>query len=112
LGRRAFFGSASIAEGRSLELYGTELNGGQITDVDEFCIAHDLTFYRWSGGCPGAFLPEIVIYDGTGLLRDYTASEDEVVLFAPSEIQAFMRLRDLKRAIADAEIMIPPFELV
>ena len=95
-----------------LELYGTELNGGQVTEVDAFCIEHGLIFRRWSGGCPGAYLPEIVVFDGTGPMRDYTASEDEYVLFPPSWIRGFTRLRELKRAMAKAEITVPPFVLV
>ena len=103
------FGPAAVTEGEPLELYGTELNGGQIPEVDAFCIEHGLIFRRWSGGCPGAYLPEIVVFDGTGPMRDYTASEDEYVLFPPSWIRSFTRLRDLKRAIDRAEVTIPAF---
>ena len=95
--------------GDPLELYGTELNGGQIPEIDAFCIAHGLPFRRWSGGCLGAFLPEIILFDGASRMRDYTASEDEYVLFPPSWIRSFTRLRDLKRAIDRAEVTIPAF---
>lgn len=105
------FDPAALAEGEPLELYGTELNGGQIPDIDAFCVDHGLPFRRWSGGCLGAFLPEIVLFDGQGPLRDYTASEDEYLLFPPSWILGFTRLRDLKREIARAELTIPPFAL-
>lgn len=102
------FDPAAIVEGEPLELYGTELNGGQIPDIDEFCAQHGLVFRRWSGGCLGAFLPEIVVFDGSGPMRDYTASEDEYLLFPPSWINSFTRLRELKRAMAQAEITVPP----
>ncbi len=42
-------------------------------------------------------------------MRDYTASEDDYVLFPPSWIRSFARLRDLKRAIDRAEVTIPAF---
>lgn len=106
------FGAAAVTEGEPLELYGTELNGGQIPEIDAFCIEHGLIFRRWSGGCPGAYLPEIVVFDGTGPLRDYTASEDEYVLFSPSWIKGFTRLRDIKRAMAKAEITVPPLVII
>lgn len=89
-----------------------ELNGGLTDDVDAFCIEHGLVFHRWSGGCPGAFNPEIVVFDGSGLLRDYSANEDGDLLFSPQEIAKFTRMRDLKRAIALAQIIVPPFVLV
>lgn len=98
-----------LPEGEPLELYGTELNGGQIPDIDNFCAEHGLPFRRWSGGCLGAFLPEIILFDGASPMRDYTASEDEYVLFPPSWIRSFTRLRDLKRAIDRAEVTIPAF---
>ena len=99
---------AGIVAGEPLELYGTELNGGQIPGIDDFCVRHGLVFRRWSGGCLGAFLPEIVVFDGSGPMRDYTASEDEYLLFPPSWINSFTRLRELKRAMARAEFTVPP----
>lgn len=106
------FDPAALVAGEPLELYGTELNGGQIPEIDAFCCEHGLPFRRWSGGCLGAFLPEIVLFEGSGAMRDYTASEDEYVLFPPSWIKGFTRLRDLKRALARAELTIPPFVLL
>lgn len=106
------FDPAALVVGEPLELYGTELNGGQIPEIDAFCCEHGLPFRRWSGGCLGAFLPEIVLFEGSGAMRDYTASEDEYVLFSPSWIKSFTRLRDLKRALARAELTIPPFVLL
>lgn len=106
------FDPAKLIDGQPLELFGMELNGGAVNDVDDFCVEHGLPFHRWSGGCPGAFLPEIVVFDGHGSLRDYTASDDGEVLFTPLEIKAYARMRDLRRAIARAEIAVPPFVLV
>lgn len=106
------FDPAALVAGEPLELYGTELNGGQIPEIDAFCCEHCLPFRRWSGGCLGAFLPEIVLFEGSGAMRDYTASEDEYVLFPPSWIKGFTRLRDLKRELARAELTIPPFVLL
>lgn len=106
------FDPAALVAGEPLELYGTELNGGQIPAIDAFCVTHGLPFRRWSGGSVGAFLPEIVLFDGSRPLRDYTASEDEWVLFPPSWIRSFTRRRDLKREMARADLTIPPFRIV
>lgn len=106
------FDPEALVVGEPLELYGTELNGGQIPEIDAFCCEHGLPFRRWSGGCLGAFLPEIVLFEGSGAMRDYTASGDEYVLFLPSWIKGFTRLRDLKRALARTELTIPPFVLL
>lgn len=102
----------ALVAGKPLELYGTELNGGQIPTIDAFCVEHGLPFRRWSGGCLGAFLPEFVLFEGAGPLREYMASEDETVLFPPSWIRGCRSLRDLKRAVARAEFVIPPFVLL
>ena len=105
------FDPGALPDGEPLELYGMELNGGLVDEIDEFCANHGLTFCRWSGGCLGAFMPEIVIYEGTGKQRVYTASEDEFVVFSPTDLKAFKRMRDLRRAMAQAEITVPPFVL-
>lgn len=105
----AYYDLRTEWDGEPLELYGTELNGGQIPEIDAFCAEHGLPFRRWSGGCLGAYLPEIILFDGQGPMRDYTASEDEYVLFPPSWIKSFTRLRDLKREMARAELTIPAF---
>ena len=44
-------------------------------------------------------------------MRDYTASEDEYVLYPPSWINSFTRLRDLKREMTRAELTIPAFQV-
>lgn len=103
------FDPAVLPEAMPLELYGMELNGGLIDEVDDFCMEHGLHFHRWSGGCLGAFDPEIVVFDGAGSPRSYFANEEGTVLFSKSWIGDFSRLRDLKRAMARAEVSIPPF---
>lgn len=103
------FDPEALPAGEPLELYGMELNGALVDDLEAFCVAHGLIFRRWSGGCLGAFLPEIVIFEGTGKQRVYTASEDEEVVFSPTDIKAYRRMRDLRRAIAQAEITVPAF---
>ena len=85
---------------------------GLIDEIDTFCVRHGLPFRRWSGGCPGAFHPEIILFEGEGPIRAYMASEDEQLLFSPAEIKAFTRLRDLRRAIARTELTMPPFVLI
>jgi hypothetical protein len=40
------FDPAALVAGEPLELYGTELNGGQIPEVDAFCCEHGLPFRR------------------------------------------------------------------
>ena len=40
----------ALVAGEPLELYGNELNGGQIPTIDAFCVEHGLPFRRWSGG--------------------------------------------------------------
>lgn len=105
------FDPETLPVGEPLHLYGIDLKGGLIDDVDAFCVEHGLIFHRWSGGCLGALLPEIVIFEGTGKERCYTASEDEYVVFSPTDIKAFKRMRDLRRGIAQAEITVLPFVL-
>ena len=106
------FDPTAINGEEPLELYGTELNGGLIPDIEELCVDHGLVFRRWSGGCYDVFSPEIIICDAEGSMHFYLASDDEEIVFSSGEIKGFTRLRDLKSAIARAEITIPPLVLV
>ena len=106
------FDPAVLPEAKPLELYGMELNGGLIDDVDAFCTEHRLPFHRWSGGCLGAFDPEIVVFDGSGPPRSYIANDEGTVLFSRSWIGSFTRLRDLKREMARADVTIPSFMVI
>ena len=49
-----------------LDLYGEELNGGLVPDLEKFCVDNALPFWRWSGGCGGAFEPELYANYGPG----------------------------------------------
>lgn len=103
------FDPAALPSDAPLELFGTELNGGHVHDLEAFCTEHGLAFRRWSGGCLGVFLPGSVLFAGRGAVRTCEASEDGYAVFSASSISSFRRLRDLKRAAAHAELTIPPF---
>jgi len=106
------FTAADIKPGEPIELFGEELNGGLVDGLEKFCTDNKLHYRRWSGGCAGAFLPEIVVSHGDGETHDATASEDEYVVFTTEEINQAESLDQLKAKIGKFQPEVPAFELV
>ena len=106
------FTTANITPGEPIDLFGEELNGGLVDELEKFCIDHKLHYRRWSGGCAGAFNPEIVVSHGDGERHDATATEDEYVVFTTQEITTAESLDTLKATIAKFQPDVPAFELV
>lgn len=75
------FDRRQARENGPLDLYAYDVSNGTFDDLEEFCIDHGLAFWRWSGGSAGAFDPEIVVFSGSGEPEDFTAAENEYVVF-------------------------------
>lgn len=75
------FEPAAPRDDSPLELHAYDVSNGAFYDLEEYCIDHKLAVWRWSGSSPGAFNPEIVVFTGSGEPEDFTAAEDEYVVF-------------------------------
>lgn len=94
-----------------LDLYAYDVANGTFDDLEQFCIDHGLAFWRWSGGSAGAFEPEIVIYTGSGEPEDFTASEDEYVVFDTQAIFHLGSYEAIMAAIGRSNFDPPSFVL-
>jgi hypothetical protein len=99
-------------EGEKLNLFGEELNGGLVDTLEQFCKTNALQFRRWSGGCPGAFHPELVVYYGPNDEYEITATEDEHPVLTLQEISRFETIQDIKDFVARFTREIPTFTVV
>lgn len=105
------FTAECLEPGTPIELFGQELNGGLVDDLEAFCLERKLHYRRWSGGCPGSFLPEILVSHGDGATYDTSASEDEYIVFTTEDIKRAESLDVLKAEIEKFQPDIPAFEL-
>lgn len=99
-------------QGERLNLFGEELNGGVADSLESFCRTNNLPFRRWSGGCPGAFHPAIVVYYGPGDDYEITATEDEHPVLTLQEIGGFETIQDIKDYIARFTRDLPTFTII
>ncbi len=105
------FDPEALLEDAVLDLYGDQLNGGLVPDLERFCAEHGLAYRRWSGGCLGAFNPEIVAHYGSGDSHEAAADDDENPVFTARDIERAESLDDLKRVAGNFGRELPPFRL-
>lgn len=93
-----------------LELFADEITGGAVEDLEAFCISQGLLFRRVSGGCLGAFNPEIVVFFGPDDGEQCFDADDNgrLVMTAATILEA-TSLADLQASAAYAMREIPPF---
>lgn len=106
----AFDSQAERSDG-PLDLYAYDVANGTFDDLEEYCIDHGLAFWRWSGGSAGAFDPEIVVFTGSGEPEDFTAAEDEYVVFDAQAIHELGSYLAIMAAIGRSIFDPPPFVL-
>ena len=94
-----------------LRLYAHGVRNGEIPDVEDFCCANDLPFARWSGGAPGAFGPEIVVWTGDGPRRSFRADEDEHVVLGEEEARELGSFEAISGYFADGRYEPPTFQI-
>lgn len=96
-----------------LELFADEINGGSVDELEGFCVAQGLLFRRISGGCPGAFNPEIVVFYGAddGSHR-FDADEDGGLVMTAATIFEAASLAGLQARAIYAMREIPPFVIL
>jgi hypothetical protein len=93
-----------------IELFADEINGGSVDDLEAFCVAQGLLFRRVSGGCPGAFNPEIVVFlavdDGQ---QCFDADDNGRLVMTADTILEATSLAVLQARVTYAMRKIPPF---
>lgn len=105
------FDPQAIDASGALDLYAYDVSNGTFDDLEEFCVDHGLAFWRWSGGSAGAFDPEIVIFTGSGEPEDFTAAEDEYVVFDAQAIHALGSYKAIMAAIGRSRFDPPAFRV-
>ena len=105
------FDASLLPENAVLDLYGDQLNGGLVPELERFCAENGLAYRRWSGGCLGAFNPEIVAHYGPGDSHDSAADDNENPVFTADEIERAASLDELKNVVGNLRRELPPFRL-
>lgn len=106
------FTADDLPDGEPLVLRGHEIANGKVDELEDFCCKYDLPFWRWSGGAPGAFPAEIVLWKGVGERHAFTADEHGNPVLTSDEANDIATLEELREHFATGAYLPPPFVIV
>lgn len=103
------FTAATPLEADALHLYAHEVPWGRFEALEQYACDEGIAYRRWSGGYPGAFGAEIIVFDGTehGPFN-YDADEDERVVVHPETIEQLGSMRAIRAYLKPAKFEPPP----
>lgn len=105
------FDRTQFPEDGPLRLFAQEVSNGEIDEVEDFCCTHDLPFLRWSGGAPGSFGPEVVVWKGSGERLRFAADEEEHVVIDADEARELGTFEAIAEHFADGSYQPPAFTI-
>ncbi len=103
--------ASQLPSGEALRLYAHEVAWGRLDALEAFCIDQALPFVRWSGGCPGAFGPEIVVFTGSGALQSFAADEDECIVLGRATAEQLGSYEAILAHFDAADFAVPPLRV-
>ena len=106
------FDAAQIPDGWPLNLYAHEVAWGMVEPLEALCVELQLPFVRWSGGYPGAFGPELLVFTGSGAPRSFAADEEERAVICRDTAASLGGIRAIRAHFAAAEFIVPPLQVM
>ena len=104
----ATFEPGDRAEGEPLRLFAHEVAWGRVEPVEEWCIANNVPFARWSGGYGGSWGPERVVYGGAGGPASFIADEEDRILVDRMTVEQLGSVETVLGHFDAADFVIPP----
>ena len=89
-----------------------EVAWGRFDALEAFCVRHCLIFTRWSGGFPGAFGAERVVFDGLGRVTCFAATDDDVVMISRETIDLLGSMDAIRHHLDRADLTVPPLRVI
>ncbi len=106
------FDPKHIEPDQPLRLYAYEVAWGRFEALEQYCCNEQIAYQRWSGGCPGAFGAERIVFDGKSGPFNFTVDEDDRLVLHAQTIGQLGSMRAIRRYIAEADIEIPAFAVM
>ena len=104
------FTASTLLESSALHLFTYEVPWGRFTQLEQYACDERIAYRRWSGGYPGSFGPEIIVFNGSGKdgPLNYDADEDERVVLHPETIEQLGSMRAIRAYLKPAAFEPPP----
>jgi len=97
-----------ITDDAPLSVMAHEVAWGRFEQLEAFCIANGLPFARWSGGYPGQWGAERLVFTGSGEPVSYAADEDDYILMGRCTAERLGSYAAILAHFDAAEFAIPP----
>jgi len=101
------FKSTDRTVGEPLHLNAHQVPWGCFETLESWCVKKKLPFARWSGGCPGSFDAERVVFTGGGEPTFYTVDEDNCVVIGRRTVNDLGSIEAILAHFAAADFQIP-----
>jgi len=94
--------------GEPLALYAHNVPWGRAETLESFCTERGLPFARWSGGYPGEWSAERVIFRGFGEADSYMCDENDRIVIDKHVVAERGSIEAVLAYFEEAEFEIPP----
>ena len=103
------FDASQLPQDDNLRLMANDVAWGCFSALEAFCVEQRLPFVRWTGGCPGSWDAERVVFKGAGATRAFGASDDDYVLIGRHTVEALGSYAAIIANFDAADFVVPPF---
>jgi hypothetical protein len=94
--------------GEPLSLYAHNIPWGRAETLESFCTERGLSFARWSGGYPGEWSAERVIFRGSGEADSYMCDENDRIMIDKHVVTDRGSIEAVLAYFEEAEFEVPP----
>jgi hypothetical protein len=94
--------------GEALSLFAHEVAWGRVEPLESFCAEHGLPFARWSGGYPGEWSAERIVFRGEGEPHSYMVDENDRVMIDRHLVADRGSIDAILAYFEEAEFEVPP----
>lgn len=95
-------------DGEPLRLFAHEVAWGRVEQLETWCVTNLIPFARWSGGYPGSWGAERVVFAGAGSPASFIADEEDRILIDRETVERLGSIEALLGHLDAADIAIPP----
>ncbi|WP_231736184.1 hypothetical protein [Sphingopyxis sp. HIX] len=94
--------------GEPLSLYAHNVPWGRAESLEALCVEQGLPFVRWSGGYPGEWSAERVIFRGSGEADSYMCDENDRIMIDQHVVKERGSIEAILTYFEEADFEIPP----
>jgi len=94
--------------GEPLSLYAHEVAWGRAETLENFCAERGLPFARWSGGYPGQWSAERVVFRGAGEPDSYMCDENDRIMIDQHVVKERGSVEAILAYFEEADFEVPP----